>query len=54
MASYELAAKLQLSAPQVLDLSDETAATLAAYGVNDQPLDPPRFGHPYLDSSRRA
>lgn len=36
MASYELAAKLQLSAPQVLDLRDETAATLAAYGVNDE------------------
>lgn len=35
MASYELAAKMQLSAPRVLDLSDESAATLAAYGVND-------------------
>src|SRR3954447_10236615 len=35
MASYELAAKLQLSAPEVLNLSSETAATLAAYGVND-------------------
>ena len=33
MASYELGAKLQLSAPQVFDLSDETAATLADYGV---------------------
>jgi hypothetical protein len=38
MASYELAAKLQLSAPQVLDLSTETAATLAAYGANDEKL----------------
>src|SRR4051794_30058360 len=38
MASYELAAKLQLSAPQVLDLSTETAATLAAYGVNEPQL----------------
>ena len=38
MASYELAAKLQLSAPQVLDLSDETASTIAAYGANDQQL----------------
>jgi hypothetical protein len=38
MASYELAAKLQLSAPQVLDLSNETAATLAAYGANDEKL----------------
>ncbi len=36
MASYELGAKLQLSAPQVFDLSRETAATLADYGVNDE------------------
>jgi hypothetical protein len=36
MASYELAARLQLSAPRVLDLSDETSATLDAYGVNDK------------------
>ncbi len=38
MASYELAAKLQLSAPHVLNLADESAATLAAYGVDDQQL----------------
>lgn len=38
MASYELAAKLQLSAPQVLDLSQETASTLAAYGVDEPQL----------------
>jgi hypothetical protein len=37
IASYELAARLQLSAPEVLDLSDETASTLALYGL-DQPL----------------
>jgi hypothetical protein len=36
MASYELAAKLQLSAPHVLDLSGESAATLEGYGVNDE------------------
>src|SRR5262245_49127733 len=36
MASYELGAKLQLSAPKVFDLSDETAATLADYGVTDE------------------
>src|SRR5262249_1485423 len=36
IASYELARKLQLSAPEVLDLSQETAATLNLYGV-DQP-----------------
>lgn len=38
MASYELAAKMQLSAPQVLDLADETAATIEAYGVHDDAL----------------
>jgi hypothetical protein len=36
IASYELGAKLQLSAPHVFDLSDESAATLADYGVNDE------------------
>jgi hypothetical protein len=36
MASYELAAKLQLSAPQMLDLTDETADTLEAYGVDNK------------------
>jgi hypothetical protein len=35
--SYELAAKMQLSAPEVLDLSGETDATKNLYGMNDQP-----------------
>jgi hypothetical protein len=35
IASYELAAKLQLSAPQVADLSRESAATHALYGTDD-------------------
>src|SRR5262249_50084485 len=35
IASYELAARLQLSAPEVLDLSGETAATTALYGLDD-------------------
>ncbi len=34
--SYELAARMQLSVPDVVDLSTETADTLARYGV-DQP-----------------
>lgn len=34
--SYELAAKMQLAVPKVADLSQETAATRAAYGL-DQP-----------------
>jgi hypothetical protein len=35
IASYELAARLQLSAPEAGDLSQETAATHAAYGTLD-------------------
>lgn len=36
LASYELAARLQLSAPEVLDLSRETAETRKAYGLDDE------------------
>lgn len=40
IASYELAARLQLSAPQVSDLSQESAATHRAYGtVSSNPLE---------------
>ena len=35
IASYELAARLQLSAPEALDLSRESAATKALYGLDD-------------------
>jgi hypothetical protein len=35
IASYELAARLQLSAPEALDLSKETGATKALYGLDD-------------------
>src|SRR5581483_1449227 len=35
IASYELAARLQLSAPEVLDLRGESAATKALYGLDD-------------------
>ncbi len=34
IGSYELAARLQLSAPEVLDLSQETAATHRRYGLD--------------------
>lgn len=34
--SYELAARMQLSAPQVLDLSGETAATRRMYGLEEE------------------
>jgi hypothetical protein len=36
IASYELAARLQLSAPGVLDISQETEATRRLYGVDEQ------------------
>ncbi len=35
IASYELAARMQLAAPEVLDLSGETEATRASYGLDD-------------------
>ena len=35
IASYELAGRMQLSVPEVMDLSRETPATLKAYGVDD-------------------
>jgi Protein of unknown function (DUF1501) len=35
IASYELAARLQLSAPEVLDLSGESRATKDLYGLDD-------------------
>jgi len=34
--SYELAARMQLSVPEVSDLSRETAATLSMYGIDDE------------------
>jgi len=37
IASYEMAARLQLSAPEVLDLAGETDATKKLYGL-DQPV----------------
>jgi hypothetical protein len=36
IASYELAARLQLSAPEVLDLSGETQATKTLYGLDQE------------------
>jgi hypothetical protein len=36
IASYELAAKMQISAPEVLDLSKESAATHTRYGTDDK------------------
>lgn len=39
IASYELAARMQLTATDALDLTQETAATLAAYGIDDPVTD---------------
>lgn len=35
IANYELAARMQLAVPEVMDLKDETPATQAAYGLSD-------------------
>lgn len=37
IASYELAARLQLSAPEALDLKSETEATRKLYGADEEP-----------------
>jgi hypothetical protein len=39
IASYELAARMQLAATDALDLSRESAATLAQYGIGREPTD---------------
>jgi hypothetical protein len=39
IASYELAARMQLAASDALDLSQETKATLDLYGVGKEPTD---------------
>ena len=39
IASYELAARMQLAATDALDLSQESAATLAMYGIGQAPTD---------------
>lgn len=41
IAAYELAFQLQTSGPELLDLSHESAATLAAYGLFDKKGDNP-------------
>ena len=39
ISSYELAARMQLSASDVLDLSGETSETLQLYGIDQKPTD---------------
>jgi len=50
--SYELAYRMQHIAPEVLDLSRETAATLAMYGIGREPTD--TFGRQCLLARRMA
>src|SRR5579863_9326728 len=40
IASYELAFRMQMAAPELLDFSKESAATLEMYGVNKDPTRP--------------
>jgi hypothetical protein len=48
--SYEMAARMQLSAPEVLDLAGESAATRALYGFDDPVTD--GFGRNCLTARR--
>ena len=50
MRAYELAAKMQLAVPRVTDLSGETAATLALYGIDEERTAP--FGRNCLLARR--
>ncbi len=50
MKAYELAAKMQLAVPRVTDLSGETAATLAQYGLDEDRTAP--FGRNCLLARR--
>ncbi len=59
IAAYELAFELQMTAPEALDLSQETAETLALYGVNEPKPDwhnlalgPSTFGRQCLVARR--
>jgi hypothetical protein len=50
IASFELAARMQLAAPEALDLSRETQPTLDNYGLNQEPAAP--FGRNCLIARR--
>jgi hypothetical protein len=50
LASYELAFRMQAHAPEAVDLSQETAATLSAYGLDDPKTE--RFGRKCLLARR--
>ncbi len=48
--AYELAAGMQLSAPDIVDFADESDAVLQEYGINEQPTD--NFGRQLLLARR--
>lgn len=50
--SFELAFRMQASAPELLDLSDETAATLQLYGIDQEPTD--NYGRQCLVARRMS
>lgn len=50
IASYEMAYRMQSSAPELMDLSGETAETLAAYGIDN--VAKPSFGRNCLLARR--
>ncbi len=50
IASYEMAARLQLSAPEALDVSRETAAMQQQYGIDEKPTE--EFGRRCLIARR--
>ncbi|MCA9099479.1 MAG: DUF1501 domain-containing protein, partial [Planctomycetaceae bacterium] len=50
--SFELAFRMQTETPQLVNFADETAATLALYGIGDSPTD--QFGRQCLLARRFA
>lgn len=50
IGSYELAARMQVAAPDMLDLTKETSETLDLYGINDQTTE--NFGRQCLMARR--
>jgi hypothetical protein len=52
LSSYDLAFRMQMHAPEILDLSRETAETLRLYGIGNGPTD--NFGRQCLMARRLA
>ena len=50
--SYELAWRMQANAPEVMDISNESAATKKLYGIDDEPTD--NYGRQCLMARRMA